>query len=241
MALGSELGILAATAATIGFVHTVTGPDHYLPFIVIGRARNWSLGRTLGVTTLCGIGHVLGSVVLGLVGIGLGVAVGQLDIIEGVRGDIAAWLLISFGLIYAVWGLRKAMRDKPHTHVHKHSDGTAHTHHHSHHHEHSHVHDEGSGSGRNLTPWALFIIFVLGPCEPLIPILMYPAATRSLGGLLLVTTIFAVVTIGTMLLMVYLAQRGIRLIPMQRIERYSHVIAGTAILGSGLAIRFLGL
>jgi nickel/cobalt exporter len=239
--MGSELGILAATAATIGFVHTVTGPDHYLPFIVIGKARNWSLGRTLGVTTLCGIGHVLGSVVLGLVGIGLGVAVGQLNIIEGVRGDIAAWLLISFGLIYSVWGLRKAMRDKPHTHVHQHSDGSAHTHHHSHHHEHSHVHDEGSGSRRNLTPWALFIIFVLGPCEPLIPILMYPAATSSFWGLLLVAGIFAVVTIATMLLMVFLAQRGIRLIPMQRIERYTHAIAGVAILGSGLAIRFLGL
>jgi len=239
--MGSELGILAATAATIGFVHTVTGPDHYLPFIVIGKARNWSLGRTLGVTTLCGIGHVLGSVVLGLVGIGLGVAVGQLNIIEGLRGDIAAWLLISFGLIYAVWGLRKAMRDKPHTHVHQHSDGSAHTHHHSHHHEHSHVHDEGSGSSRNLTPWALFIIFVLGPCEPLIPILMYPAATSSFWGLLLVAGIFAVVTIATMLLMVFLAQRGIRLIPMQRIERYTHAIAGVAILGSGLAIRFLGL
>jgi len=239
--MGSELGILAATAATIGFVHTVTGPDHYLPFIVIGRARNWSLARTLGVTTLCGIGHVLGSVVLGLIGIGLGVAVGQLDIIEGVRGDIAAWLLISFGLVYAVWGLRKALRDKPHTHVHRHSDGSSHSHHHSHHHEHSHVHDEGSGSRRNLTPWALFIIFVLGPCEPLIPILMYPAATSSFGGLLLVAGIFSVVTITTMLMMVFLAQRGIRLIPMQRIERYAHVIAGVTILGSGLAIRFLGL
>lgn len=239
--MGSELGILAATAATIGFVHTLTGPDHYLPFIVIGRARNWSLGRTLGVTTLCGIGHVLGSVALGLVGIGLGLAVGQLNIIEGVRGDIASWFLISFGLIYAIWGLRKALRDQPHTHEHLHADGTAHDHHHSHHHEHSHVHDKPGGSKRNLTPWALFVIFVLGPCEPLIPILMYPAATRSFLDLALVTIIFATVTVATMLMMVYLAQRGIRLIPLQRIERYSHVIAGVAILGSGLAIRFLGL
>jgi ABC-type nickel/cobalt efflux system permease component RcnA len=238
--MGSELGILAATAATIGFVHTLTGPDHYLPFIVIGRARNWSLGRTLGVTTLCGIGHVLGSVALGLVGIGLGLAVGQLNIIEGVRGDIASWLLISFGLVYAAWGLRKAKRDQPHTHVHLHSDGMAHDHHHSHHHEHSHVHDGGS-SRRSLTPWALFVIFVLGPCEPLIPILMYPAATSSFLDLALVTVIFAVVTVATMLMMVYLAQRGIRLIPLQRIERYTHAIAGGAILGSGLAIRFLGL
>jgi nickel/cobalt exporter len=239
--MGSELGVLAATAATIGFVHTVTGPDHYLPFIVLGRARKWSLGRTFVITALCGFGHVLGSVVLGMVGIGLGLAVGQLNIIEGMRGDIAAWLLISFGLIYAVWGLRKGLRDRPHAHVHDHSDGTAHDHHHSHHHEHSHVHDQKSGSGHNLTPWALFVIFVLGPCEPLIPILMYPAATSSFSGLVLITAIFSVVTIATMLLMVYLAQRGIQMIPMQRIERYTHAIAGAAILSSGLAIRFLGL
>ncbi len=42
----------------------------------IGRARNWSLGKTLSVTALCGAGHVLGSIALGLVGIGLGLAVG---------------------------------------------------------------------------------------------------------------------------------------------------------------------
>jgi nickel/cobalt exporter len=239
--MGSELGILAATAATIGFVHTLTGPDHYLPFIVLGKARNWSLGRTLTVTALCGIGHVLSSVVLGLVGIGLGLAVGRLNIIEGLRGDIAAWLLISFGLIYGAWGLRQAWRDRPHTHVHRHSDGTDHTHHHSHRHEHSHVHDQVDGSRRSLTPWALFIIFVLGPCEPLIPILMYPAATSSFGGLVLVTVIFAAVTLATMLLLVTLAQRGIQLVPLQRIERYTHALAGAAILSSGLAIRFLGL
>ena len=110
LGLGSELGILAVTAGSIGFVHTVTGPDHYLPFIVVGRARSWSLARALGVTAICGVGHVVWSVVLGLVGIGLGLAVGRLEVIEGVRGDIAAWLLISFGLVYTIWGLRQALR-----------------------------------------------------------------------------------------------------------------------------------
>lgn len=237
---GSELGILAATAGSIGFVHTLTGPDHYLPFIVIGRARRWPLARTLAVTALCGLGHVLGSVAIGLVGIGLGLAIGRIEIIEGIRGDLAAWLLISFGLVYAAWGIRQALRNKPHSHRHHHSDGSEHEHHHSHHHEHAHVHDEPAPR-RNLTPWALFVIFVLGPCEPLIPILMYPAAHASFWGLALVTAIFAVTTVATMLVMVTLAQRGIQLLPLGRLERYTHAMAGLAILGSGLAIRFLGL
>ena len=234
----SELPILAATAASIGFVHTITGPDHYLPFIVLGRARGWKLRRTLLTAAICGVGHVASSVVLGMLGIGLGIAVGKLEIIEGVRGDLAAWLLISFGLIYSVWGIRQAVRNRPHSHSHRHSDGTSHLHSHHHHDEHSHVHDGKKGS---LTPWALFVIFVLGPCEPLIPILMYPAARANIGGLILVTVIFAVVTIATMLGMVLLAERGIALLPLKKMERYAHALAGMAIFSSGLAIRFLGL
>lgn len=238
--MNSELSILAVTAATIGAVHTITGPDHYLPFVVIGRSRQWPIRRTLTITALCGVGHVLGSVALGLVGIGLGLAVGRLNFIEGLRGDLAAWLLISFGLLYAVWGLRRAQRDKPHVHRHLHADGTVHEHHHSHHHDHTHIHAD-TEQKRSLTPWALFVVFVLGPCEPLIPILMYPAAKSSVGGLVLVTAIFALVTVATMILMVLLAERGVRLIPLGRAERYAHALAGVTIMGSGLAIQLLGL
>ncbi len=240
--MGSEIGILAFTAASIGFVHTITGPDHYLPFIVMGRARHWSLNRTLSVTALCGLGHVLGSIILGAVGIGLGWAVGSLEVVEGMRGNLAAWLLISFGLVYAVWGWRRSARGQAHTHQHAHADGTVHDHHHDHHQEHLHPHAEAStAQKRSLTPWALFVIFALGPCEPLIPILMYPAANASIGGLVLVASIFAVVTIATMLVTVYLVSRGVRMLPLARLERHTHTMAGLAIMVSGLAIRFLGL
>lgn len=238
--MGSEFGVLALSAASIGLVHTLTGPDHYLPFIVIGRARRWSLSRTLSITALCGLGHVLGSVLLGFLGIGLGLAVGQLNVVEGVRGDIAAWLLISFGLFYSVWGLRKALRRKSHSHAHTHADGTVHHHHHSHQSEHAHPHVSGK-SAASITPWALFVIFVLGPCEPLIPILMYPAAKSSMAGLVIITCIFSAVTILTMVSMVFLAERGFKQIPFGGLERYAHVLAGLAIMGSGLAIQFLGL
>ena len=136
--------------------------------------------------------------------------------------------------------MRKALRQDPHSHSHIHVDGTVHHHHHTHQHDHAHPHVD-AGSERRITPWALFIIFVLGPCEPLIPILMYPAAAFSLGGLVLVTLIFALVTIATMVAMVFLAERGIRLLPLQGLERFAHALAGFAITGSGLAIQFLGL
>ena len=233
-----EINVLVLTAASIGFFHTLFGPDHYLPFIVMAKSGKWTKSKTLWVTALCGIGHVLSSVVLGLIGIALGIAVSRLELIEGVRGDVAAWFLITFGFVYFAWGMKRAYSNKPHAHSHVHEDGTIHAHEHTHRHEHSHVHES---SKKSLTPWILFTIFVFGPCEPLIPLLMYPAATNSTAGLILVTLVFGITTIGTMLAVVTVSVWGINLLPTDRIERYTHALAGAAICVSGLAIVLLGL
>jgi len=237
--MNNELLILTITALSIGFFHTLFGPDHYVPFIVMSKARNWTTYKTAWITFLCGIGHVGSSVILGLAGISLGIAVSRLEFVESVRGNIAAWFLIAFGLVYMIWGLRKAYRNKPHTHKHIHSNGTSHIHEHTHYHGHLHVHTKEKG--RNLTPWVLFTIFVFGPCEPLIPILMYPAAYHSLGSLLWIIFVFSSATILTMLTVVLLMRYGIQLIPMTQLERFTHAMAGASILLCGLAIQFLGL
>jgi sulfite exporter TauE/SafE len=233
------LTILLTAAASIGFFYTLFGPDHYLPFIVMAQSGKWSLRKTTLITFLCGIGHVASSVVLGLIGVTLGIAVSKLEFIEGFRGNLAAWALIAFGLVYFVWGVRRAVRNKPHHHLHTHKDLASHTHTHVHDDEHAHVHE--ASNQKSITPWVLFTIFVLGPCEPLIPLLMYPAAKDSLSGLLLVVIIFGSITIATMLAIVIISTLGISFVPMQRIERYLHALSGAAIFLSGMAIQFLGL
>ena len=238
--MNQEILILTATAATIAFVHTILGPDHYLPFIVMSKARNWSMAKTSWITFLCGIGHVMSSIILGTLGIILGIGVQKLEFFESVRGNWAAWAFITFGLVYMIWGLRKAYRKKPHEHAHSHG-GFAHIHEHSHHEDHAHVHNEENGAQKNLTPWILFLIFVLGPCEPLIPILMYPAATHSTAGIVIVSVVFSIITIATMISIVLLTTMGIKIIPTGRLEKFTHAIAGATILLSGLAIVFLGL
>ena len=178
--------ILCGTAAALGFVHTLLGPDHYLPFIVMNRARKWSAAKTAGITFACGMGHVLSSVVLGLIGIAFGIAVMKLEAFEAFRGNLAAWALIGFGFAYAGWGIRRGVRNRPHTHLHLKGDGAP-VHSHDNTGEHTHPHEHASKKG--LTPWVLFTILVLGPCEPLIPLLMYPAAKESLFGTVLVATV----------------------------------------------------
>ena len=232
-----HLQLLTVTAASIGFVHTLLGPDHYLPFIVMAKARAWSRGKMLMITALCGLGHVLSSVVLGVVGLWVGVAVFKLEAIEAYRGDLAAYALIFFGAAYGLWGLRQAYKNRPHTHVHVHSDGQLHRHEHTHHEEHAHVH---TSQERTITPWMLFTIFVLGPCEPLIPILMFPAAEESFLGAVWIALVFGVVTLATMLSVVFMASLGMNRLPLKPIEKYSHALAGFAICVCGVAVT-LGL
>ncbi len=236
--MNQELAILTTTAATLGLVHTVLGPDHYIPFVVLARARSWSTARTAVITFLCGVGHVASSVVLGAIGIAVGIAVAKLEWIEAVRGDVAAWLLTGFGFVYMMWGLYRAVRGRPHRHVHPHPGGHVHSHDHLHEADHRHPHE--AEAQVNLTPWILFTVFVFGPCEPLIPLLMYPAASLSTWGVALVALVFGAATIATMEVLVLMLTHGARRLPGGHLERYGHAAAGAAILLCGVAIH-LGL
>ncbi|MCK5462037.1 MAG: sulfite exporter TauE/SafE family protein, partial [Bacteroidales bacterium] len=230
-----NLTALTITAASLAFVHTVLGPDHYLPFIVMSRARKWTIYKTSWVTLLSGFGHVISSILLGTIGIGVGIALNKLEFMESVRGDLAAWLFVLFGLGYMSWGIYRAVKNKPHKHIHYHGNGTSHVHEHTHLEEHDHTHKN------NITPWILFTIFFLGPCEPLIPLLMYPAAKNSSWGVAQVSIVFGLVTMLTMLVLVLLASYGLKFVRLGKMERFTHAIAGATILLSGIAILFLGL
>ncbi len=239
-----ELVVLCWVALSTGVLHTLIGADHYVPFIAMSKARNWSMTRTLSVTALCGIGHVLSSVVLGIVGIAAGVALSRLEGIEGTRGAWAAWLMIGFGIVYGLWGLKRAISGKTHTHGHHHENGHHHHHEHNHIGDHTHVHDEHVHTAvakKPITPWVLFVIFVFGPCEVLIPEVMYPAAKGSWAGVGLVALIFGAATIGTMLTTVALGAFGLKQVRLGFLERYAHVAAGGMIAAGGIAIQLLGI
>ena len=160
----ADIDILLVTAASIGFIHTLTGPDHYLPFIVMGKARKWTNIKTLWITFLCGIGHVGSSVVIGIIGIALGLGVNRLNKFESFRGNLAAWAFIIFGFGYFLWGLWKVYRKKPHKHFHMHVDAPQHVHLHEHHHSmlENHTHSHTAVKPVNLTPWILIYRFCPG-------------------------------------------------------------------------------
>lgn len=234
----NEMSVLVISAATLGVIHTLLGPDHYLPFIVLSKARNWTRTRTLWITFISGVGHVSGSVILGLIGIAMGISLSRLETIETNRGSVVGWLLIGFGLLYSAYGVYKYFRKGAHVHF------PAFLRPKSIRHKDLHLADRDlqkeNDAGR-LTPWILFLIFVFGPCEVLIPMLIYPAAELSGMGIFLVALVFGIATVGTMLLVVLLGYQGFSFIKLKGKEHRIHLFAGLVILLAGIGMQFLGL
>lgn len=241
--MSNDLTTLCAAAASVGFLHTVLGPDHYLPFAAIAKSRCWSLRRTIGVTLLCGLGHVLASITIGLIGIAMGTTIFRMEWFESVRGEIAGWSLLVVGAIYFAWGLRRAFRQKRHAHLHVHADGTVHRHTHDHTENHLHVHDTPetkSSSTRGalaFAPWLTFVVLIFGPCEALIPFLMYPVAIGETTGAVLIAAVFGLTTLVTMTLAVAAIHVGLGKLPTVGVERYGHALAGLVILACGVAVK----
>jgi nickel/cobalt exporter len=211
--------ILAMTALSIGIFHTLTGPDHYVPFVAMSKTRSWSIRKTINIVIICGLGHVLSSVLIGFIGIVAGILLSHIEFVEGIRGNIAAWLLMLFGLSYVAWAVYRLLIRKGH-----------------HHHRELEKNDK-----RTMTFWILFTIFIFGPCEPLIPILMYPAAQNNYLEVMGIAGIFTLATVGTMIISVLLVLRGLSLVKMHILEKYQHILAGSAITLCGAGILFLGL
>jgi sulfite exporter TauE/SafE len=229
----TEIYYLVITAISISLIHTVTGPDHYLPFIALSRANNWTVSKTVFWTVVCGIGHIASSVLLGLGGIAIGWSLAEISWLEGIRGGVAGWIMLSIGLGYMAYAITQLYQNKLHKHFDM-NDGEMYV----------YEHKEGQRvlpqQKRRLTPWILFIVFVLGPCEPLIPLLSFPAAKQSLAGIIILVSVFGLFTLITMVALVLLGYYGIGSFKTARLEKYVHVLAAATIVICGGGMVFIG-
>jgi nickel/cobalt exporter len=208
---------LAGAAISIGSLHTAA-PDHWVPFAALSRARGWTARKTAGVTLLCGFGHVTVSALLGLLGLFFGVT-----LLESVGERLSAFaplFLIAFGIVYALWGLKRAVAPRLHGHAHAHYD---------------HIHDESRTS-----VWTLFLLFSADPCVAVVP-LMFAAAPLGAGKTVAIVLLYEVATLGTMLLLVLPARAGARLLKAPSLQRYGDAVAGSVIAGIGLAVTLFGI
>lgn len=133
-----------------------------------------------------------------------------------------------------------------HTHEagHDHGDGAEHDHGdgvvHAHAGEHDHA-AEAPQSWKSLTPWLLFLVFVLGPCEPLIPLFFASALSGAWHEVVLVVLGYGAATLAAMHVLVTVFWFGLRKVDLGPLERWTHAAAGAVIALAGAAMVFLGL
>jgi ABC-type nickel/cobalt efflux system permease component RcnA len=237
---------LAAVAAGIGALHTLA-PDHWVPFAALARAEGWSARRTAAVTAACGFGHVTTSVLLAVTSLALGI---QVMSSFGKRLEsVAGLMLIAFGVVYAAWGLDRAMRSRIHHHVHDvlpahtHEGGpTHHSHgeHHDHFHHHHHHRHHRAMEGRPHTAWTLFVLFSMDPCVALIPML-FAAAPLGVASTAVVVAAYEIGTIGTMVTLALPARAAVARVQGAWADRYGDLLAGGIIASVGVFVSVLGI
>ena len=214
-----EPGILLITSAfATAFFHAVI-PDHWLPFVLVGKAQGWPIRKTLSYSALSATLHVAVSIALGTIGYIIGVASAS-SIGENIESVIGISLLL-FGILYSAWGLKSQGGSLHFGHSHG---------------PHSHE-DDLQVKKRYITGWGLELIMGLNPCIVALPVI---SATVAQGFIvmLLASAAFALTTI---LLLVGLTSLGLLTsykLKLKFLEKYGEVLSGIILSLTGVAFLF---
>ncbi len=194
----------------LAIVHALI-PNHWLPLVAVARAEGWKQREVTSVTFLAALAHVTGTVILGMV---LGFIGKELQEEYGkIIYLVSAVLLIVFGLIYFTVNLP--------------------------HHHHSEQKDVAAFK-RSKRKWIfIFIVMMfLSPCLE-VESLFLSAGVYGMGTVTLMAFIYAIVSIGGILLLVNLGFKGVNLLPAQFIEHNEKRISGAVLILVGIISFFL--
>jgi ABC-type nickel/cobalt efflux system permease component RcnA len=234
--IGLKTSLLFGTALSTALFHTLI-PDHWLPFVLIGRARSWSARKTMAVSGTSALIHATLSVGLGLLAVGIGLAWARL--LGDSLARASAVLLIVFGLGYAAWAWRKGGHFHPGGRLAHEghdeascADGTR-----GFHDGHLHYHADGDmihGADQRSGYYLAFIVGI-NPCILILPI-MFSSVERGATAVALVTLAYTVTTVA---LMVGLSVVGVvvaRRIPVPGIARHMELVSGLLIALTGVLL-----
>lgn len=206
--------ILISAVGTVGVLHTMV-PDHWAPITLLARQRGWSRAQTARAALGAGTGHVLSTLLLGLIVWGAGVAVAAkfghwIEIVSSVA-------LISFGLWIAISGWREMAAERDHEHAH--SRG----------HTHSHDHQAAAKGQRT----ALLLIVGSSPMIEGLPT-FFAAGKYGVGLIATMSFVFGLATIATYVALCVGSVAGLQRVSLGPLEKYGEVLSGLFITAVGV-------
>lgn len=198
-------------------------PDHWVPFVLVGRKQGWSRGKTLTAAGLGALSDSVPSVLLGIAAILAGESVLHRFEPYHERIEMAGGLiLVAFGIAYAGWALWRSRKSPPHFHMHFHSHG---------HDGHTHSHSDSLAGKASFV--SLILVAGMSPCFVSVPIfagaigLSGPFQAALVGTYLLVTLAVTLAVSATALAI----HRELRL-PF--LERHAETVSGLVLAATGL-------
>jgi len=208
-------------AAGVGFGHAIL-PDHWVPLAVVGRTRRYPLSKVARLSGLAGVAHVLVSVVLGAVIVGVGLQLRSR--VEHAQDAIVGALLIATGLAFA------ALELTGHGHGHSHEHHHDHDHQH-HHHERDHDHDHGRSLLSVMVPFGA----AASPDLTILPVFL-AATTAGAGAAIGSVIVFGAVTIGTIVGLTLFAAAGGYQVRGEWLERWGNAITAVVLVAIGVLV-----
>ncbi len=205
---------IAATGFTVAFLHAAL-PTHWLPFVLVGRGQQWSVGKTLSVTALAGLGHVAFTIVLGVVLVGAGLAV------QTRLGDMFGWVVGAMMMLLGGFYLWRGR----HAHAHSHGEEEV-------------VHRRYASDRAAI--FALVALLTLSPCEAFLPVFL-AGVKHGWTGFMALSAVLMAATATGMLLFTTLSLMGVRRLGLEKIARYESTILGVALIAMGAGVAFLEL
>lgn len=197
---------IALSAAFVGFIHSLS-PGHWLPVVLIVKARRWGHFHAALASLIAASGHILVSVSLGIIASLVGNRFFE-DHLHEVEEN-AGWILIAFGIFYALYSRRK--------------------HHDCHGHEHHGPKPPKSGKG------AFVFLFSLGlsPCFAVLPVF---ATAVGFGNksLALAMAAFSLGVITALMGGSLLVSRGLVKLDHPLFEHHGDTLAGAGVALMGI-------
>lgn len=199
----------------LSIIHALI-PNHWIPLIAISKTEKWTNRETLFATFITGFSHTLSTIFIGIIVGFVGIKLSQNY--SYITKIAAPLILIIIGIIYFVIDLK-----------------SSHLHHH-----HFDVDEQKLKNKKShfAIILSLSIAMFLTPCIE-IEAYYFQAATIGWLGILIVSSVYLLVTLIIMFSLVYLGLKGINKINSHYLEHHEKRITGTVLILLGLLAYFV--